>query len=134
VNLKTYCVSAALGALLAVLVQGCGEQQQNPEAARLTQLPEGKLAAIDSGTRNVTEAMVRPYAIALDSLQARCVEPRDRIGDFAVVGVEQLSAVGKKLSIGSFLEMMNGSIPEEAAKDQIKCSEIAAALVVLSGS
>jgi len=132
-SIRASIAVTTLFALLASLT-GCSDDKtvsaQTELAAALTRLPEGKLAAIDSGTINVTEAMVSPYKLALDSLQGRCSEPRDRLGDFAVVGVEELNKKAVSITILRFLEMMVDSIPPEVGR--LRCAEIAASLVVLT--
>lgn len=127
-KLTVFVASVAISSMLL----GCGQQGESAEAARLLQTPEGKLAAIDTGTRNVSESMVQPYRSSLDNLQRQCMESRDRISDFSVVGVENLTKVGNRVTLLQFLNMMEGALPDELGTTRLSCAEIAAALVVLS--
>ena len=103
----------------------------NPAAPSTT---EGKLAAIDLHSYDVPSHVVTQYATVLGRLQAKCSEPKTRIGDFAVVGVKSLKKKNVNMTILQFLQNMDGSIPDEMPDDTMKCAEIAAVLVTLSGN
>lgn len=133
VQQQTGPVCAWIAGLISTLVLVGPCRGQPSQASEMTRLPEGKVAAIDSGTRNVSEAMVRPYRASLDSLQLRCTEPRERIGDIAFTGANLLrSQKSVHVSILRFLQMMEGSIPRVSSTERVKCAEIAAALVALT--
>ena len=130
---QTRPVYAWIAGLISTLVLVGPCKGQPTQASEVTRLPEGKLAAIDSGTRSVSGAMVRPYTVSLDSLQLRCTETRERIGDFAFTGANLLrSQKSVHVSILRFLQMMEGSIPRVSSTERVKCAEIAAALVALT--
>jgi len=101
----------------------------NPLAPSTT---EGKLAAIDLHSYDVPSRVVAQYATVLGHLQAKCSEPKARIGDFAVVGVESLKKKNVNRTILNFLKDMDGSIPDGTPDGTIRCAEIAAVLVTLS--
>jgi hypothetical protein len=125
-------VVALTYALLVVsLLSGCGRTDTDKMESALTQLPEGKLAALDAGSLNINEAMVNPYRMLLDSLKRKCSEPRNRIGDFAVAGIRMLRDKGKVVTIRSFLMLMDNHIPQNVPAGTMKCAEIASAVVVL---
>jgi len=124
-------VTLAYALIIATVPLGCGGSQSDNRSAALMQLPEGKLAALDANSPNITESMVQPYRSVLDALQQKCSEARDRIGDFSVVGVGKLREKGTNMTIRDFLLMMGNTIPPNAPPGSIKCAEIASAIVVL---
>ena len=99
-----------------------------------TSPPEAKLAAIDTQSPTVSQALVNVYATLLDRLDQKCPEDRSFIGDIAVKGVQLLeSEKDVKMTLLQFLAAMDKSIPAEAA-GQVRCTEIAAALVTMINS
>jgi hypothetical protein len=116
--------------MIIAILAGCSDGTAGMEVTNSSP-PEAKLAAIDLGTRRVPPDTIATYASVLDRLQGKCTEPRDRIGDFAVVGVDQLKEEkGMEVTIYRFLRMMDDSVP--SSTDKLKCIEIAAALVTLT--
>ena len=92
--------------------------------------PEAKLAAIDSGSASVPNSVVRNYADRLSSLEGKCHEPRERLADFAVVGVKALrEGKGVNMSLLRFLSAMDGSMPPSMGST--RCQDIAASLVAM---
>jgi hypothetical protein len=108
---------------------GCGSDSSGMSRVSDASPSEAKLAALDARSAVVHDTTVAAYGHLLDRLSNKCVEARERIGDFAVVGTQHLKE-GKNvtLSIRRFLEVMNESIPAEAATLQLKCAEVAAVL------
>src|SRR5579859_6101687 len=85
-------------------------------AAQTTSDPpiEYKLAVIQTGAYvDPNDPLVGQFATALDDLQSKCTEPRDRLGDFAVVTHTQMGLHGVNETQLSILEHVNASIPED---------------------
>lgn len=94
--------------------------------------PEAKLAAIDQGSTVVSRSRIRDYGRPLNRLDQKCKEPRERIADYAVKGVELLKEKKNvRMSILRFLQAMDESIPKGSESLDLSCAEITALLVTM---
>jgi hypothetical protein len=93
--------------------------------------PDAKLAALDAQSKTVQQSAIREYGRLLDALDRRCRENRDRIGDVAVKGVQLLAEKRIAITHKKFLQLMNDSMPEGPATQNLGCAEIAAFLVTM---
>lgn len=88
---------------------------------------EYKLAAIQTGGYPSNE-LVGQFGAVLDSLQARCEEPRSRLADMTVVVHDRLAMRGVNDSYLTTLQAVDSAIPADI--DLIQCADIFAAYAV----
>jgi hypothetical protein len=120
---------ATLALVVAALLAPCVTQAQTTRVTSSSP-PEAKLVAIDRGTSVVATSEIRDYGTLLDSLARKCPEGRSFIGDIAVRATQLLEERRVPFSVKRMLVAMDEAIPREAAK-QVKCTEVASALVVM---
>lgn len=121
---------AVLAVFLAAVCVSDGEAQTTTVTDNSP--PEAKLVSIDRQSTRVPTRLVRYYGRLLDRLDRKCTEPRTRISDMAVKGVQLLEEdKGVSMSNREMLEAMDESMPEGSASLNLQCSEIVALLVTM---
>lgn len=126
-GLGQWITAAVIG--VVILVWFAGRQPDPPhERTSTSQLSVAeKLALIDRNTGRESD-----YNRLLNSLMSKCGEARIDVSDTAVRGTQVMKQKRNvTMSALEFLAAMDGAIPEGA--ENINCSEIAAALITLTG-
>jgi hypothetical protein len=92
--------------------------------------PEYKLAVLQTGSYVAPDDdLVGQFGSALDVLGAECQEPRDRLGDIAVLIHDRMQARGIDESYLSILQNVGMAVPAEAQLP-MRCTEVFAAYFV----
>ena len=121
-----YSLVRATTVCLALLALSACQDEENP----LLSTSAGKLAAIDAGTKSITEIQVNPYKTILSKLETKCEDTRSGIADTAVRATELFkSKKGIEVSNLSVMQMIDESIP---AGTKMNCVEIISAIILLS--
>ena len=126
-----------LTAAVVFSAAGCGDFQEGSEegAGRATPEPstEYKLAVIQEGGHvSPDDPAVTQYASALDRLEEKCPDERERLADYAVRSQQLLEERGIEESVLDILRNARSSIPDEMERGAVgSCSDIFAAYVAL---
>ena len=94
---------------------------------------EYKLATIQQGAYiSGDDPLVARFGQALDRLESKCLEPRERLADMSLKGRELLTEKGIYEPLVSTVENWGASIPDGVTKGAVgPCADILAAYVTL---
>lgn len=124
----------ALGTALVLPVGlGCADSAARRDAGGREPSLEYKLAVIDrSGYVAEDDPLVARFSRALDHLEAKCPETRQRLADMGVKGHQILREKNIREALLDVFENWGASIPAEATKGEVgPCADILAAYVTL---
>jgi hypothetical protein len=126
--MKTFTLSVASG-LAALLLIACGNSSPAVGNAGSNRW-EYKLASIEKGGLVAeNDPLVGSFGAALNSLEPKCKDSRERIADMAVTTQKLLKEKGISLSLLRILQDVNRSIPSGFGAQP--CADVFAAYVTL---
>ena len=92
------------------------------------------LASLDTGHTNPSQYLVEDFEDLLRNLKRKCPnESESNISDYIVTVRDKIIEKGINESLFQIGTAMDNSIPEEAI-GTIKCAEVAATLIVMTGN
>lgn len=116
--------------MLPVVMAFCGDTGAREVSERSI---ENRLASIhQGGAASASDPVERMFGNALDRLEAKCPESRQRIADMGVTGWEMMRDKGLNESLLAVLNNWRAAIPDETQDGGVgPCSDILALYVTL---